>query len=91
MSLEELSIVQTQSSGETGMAATETKTKALEEEVEEVYLKDENLELLSLTKLTAMYKQILNGTKTEQERKKSIIKPEDLEHLSSIKHDEDCK
>ncbi|KAH0462819.1 hypothetical protein IEQ34_010394 [Dendrobium chrysotoxum] len=90
MILEELSIVQTQSSEETGMAATETKTKALEEEVEEVYLKDENLELLSLTKLRAMYKQILNGTKTEK-RKKSIIKQEDLERLSSIKHDEDCK
>ncbi|KAL0918227.1 hypothetical protein M5K25_010223 [Dendrobium thyrsiflorum] len=86
--LEGLSIVQTQSSEETDMAATETKTKALEEE--EVYLKDENLELLSLTKLRAMYKQILNGSKT-QERKKSIIKPEDLERLSSIKHDEDCE
>ncbi|KAI0509958.1 hypothetical protein KFK09_010558 [Dendrobium nobile] len=88
ISLEELSIVQTQSSEETDMAATETKTKALEEEV---YLKDENLELLSLTKLRAMYKQILNGSKTEQERKKSTIKPEDLERLSIIKHDEECK
>ncbi|PKU69285.1 hypothetical protein MA16_Dca002555 [Dendrobium catenatum] len=88
MFLKELSIVQTQSSEETGMAATETKTKeALEEEV---YLKDDNLELLSLTKLRAMYKHILNGSKTE-ERKKSTIKPEDLERLSSIKQDEDCK
>lgn len=60
--LEGLSIVQTQSSEETDMAATETKTKSLGEEV---YLKDENLELLSLTKLRAMYKQILNGSKTE--------------------------
>ncbi|XP_020571857.1 probable GPI-anchored adhesin-like protein PGA55 isoform X2 [Phalaenopsis equestris] len=94
-SLLEPSIFQTQPSEQVPIATTEMAEEKEETMIKaskkEVFLKGENLELMSLRKLRALYKQMVNGPKTDDKKRSTMIKQQDLECLSRSKPDSNYK